>query len=146
MATATVEHIYTWNGTGTGASATYTKDIDINTINGVSFTGSNTIYMLETTIVVHGGAAATLSAAQIYRRSFAIFKSTTDAMYMTLTTVGGSFDNAACDKQGANQAATPINYTNPSTTNVRITFTNSSWSSAAIYYRAICKVIAYKAS
>jgi hypothetical protein len=145
MATATVEHIYTWNGTGTGANATYTKDIDINTINGVSFSGSNTIYMLETTIVVHGGSAA-LSAAQLYRRSFAVFKSAADAVSMTLTTVGGSFDNAACDKQAITPAATPINYTNPSTTNIRITFTNNYWSTSAIYYRAICKVIAYKAS
>jgi hypothetical protein len=140
MATATVEHIYTWTGSGT--SATYTKNIDLNTINGVSFTGAHTIYMLETTISAHGADVSTIS--QSYRAAKGFVKDNTDYCYDFSSTAQGVFSAAADNNAQSTVAATPIAYSVSGTT-VTVTFTPNS-TVYTLYFRAICKIIAYKAS
>lgn len=140
MATATVEHIYTWTGSGT--AATYTKNIDLNTINGVSFTGAHTIYMLETTISAHGADVSTIS--QSYRAGKGFVKDTVDYCWDFASTTQGVFTAAADNNAQLAVQATPIAYSVSGTT-VTITFSPNS-TSYTLYFRAICKIIAYKGS
>jgi hypothetical protein len=142
MATQTVEHIYTWTGSGT--ATTYTKNIDIGTVNGVSFAGANTTYLLEVTLLAHGDNTTLVSSSQVYRRTFTIYKDTSNALNITTIVKAGSFTQQADFAAFSTVSATPLAVTVSSGTTITITFTPVLYSTNQLYYRAIAKMIAYR--